>query len=589
MRVDLAKSDMQLFHGIPASPGISVGQLCFVDRTALAVDVYTVDAGSVDNEIERLRSAIAETVTGLEKTKLKLLEDGGADHLFFIDTHLMIMSDSRLFSEPAAIIKKTHINAEGALRQTLQSYREFFEGIDDPYLSERINDVEVVVEKILRTMTGRLYAPISTKAENTIIVAHHLTPSDILQIDKNLVVGIITEDGSRTSHTVILARALQIPLLAGVENIFNLMYEGSSAILDGIEGVLTVNPDNNAFKDYLHRKDRYESFEREILEVASLPSVTPDGYYVKLRGNVEASFESPLLLRYGGEGVGLYRTEILFMNRSDMPDEQEQYLAYSAMQKAVAPHSLTIRTLDAGGDKLLDAILCSDEDNPAMGMRAIRLALSMPDEFKKQLRAILRTAADGDVRILFPMISGLEELRSAKLLLAEAAEELRLAGIAFNQKMKIGIMIEVPSAVIISDLLAKEVDFFSVGTNDLIQYSIAIDRSNEQLAFMYQPLHPAILRSLCTIVDSAHTAGIPACICGEMAGDPLFLPVLLGLGFDELSMSSLSIPRVKKILRSITREQALIITEKCLTFSTAAEIESFLKNQLVNLVGEGCL
>jgi phosphotransferase system enzyme I (PtsI) len=307
---------------------------------------------------------------------------------------------------------------------------------------------------------------------------------------------------------------------------------------------------------------------------------------MSLKGNVELPEDGASVLNHGGAGIGLYRTEILFMNRREMPDEEEQFREYAAMQQAIAPHPLTIRTLDAGGDKLLEGITHLTEQNPALGMRAIRLSLNMPDEFKKQLRAVLRISALGKVRIMFPMISGLDELRRAKALLKECMSELSVAGIYFDKTIKVGIMIEIPSAVTMADLLAQEADFFSIGTNDLIQYTLAIDRSNEQLSDLYQPLHPAVLRSLLRVVEVAHGAGIDACICGEMAGDPLYLPILLGLGFDELSMSAASIPRVKQILRRCTRKQASDIASACLAFATAEEVEIYLTREITSHFAE---
>lgn len=577
---------MRTFSGIAASPGIVVGRLCVIDRRRAAVSEYEVPPEAVSFEVSRLHAAIIATRADLESLKSRLAATTGEDHLFFIETHLLILADERLVSETVAIIETGLINAEGALRRTMHRYQEVFSSIDDPYLRERISDVETVIERVLRSMTGEAHAEMPLHAGKTIIAAHDITPGDILQLDRTNVIGIATEIGGRTSHTSILARAFEMPYAAGVDGIADPLFDGLPVIVDGLNGLVIINPDSQTFQEHLKRKQHYEYIEFELLKTACLPAVTMDGHPMQLKGNVELPEEGASVLKHGGSGVGLYRTEMLFMNRTTLPDEEEQYKIYRAMQMAIAPHPLTIRTLDAGGDKLLEVMPHDCEQNPALGMRAVRLSLSMPDEFKKQLRAILRISPDGPVRIMFPMISGMEELGQAKSLLEQAKLELAAEGTAFDKAIKIGVMIEIPSAVILGDMLSKEVDFFSVGTNDLIQYSLAIDRSNERLAHMYQPLHPAVLRSLRQIVRDAHTAGIEACLCGEMAGDPLYLPVLLGLGYDELSMSAASLPRVKQILRRITQERAVRIAEGCFAFKTAAEVEMYLKREITLDVAE---
>jgi phosphoenolpyruvate-protein phosphotransferase (PTS system enzyme I) len=341
-----------------------------------------------------------------------------------------------------------------------------------------------------------------------------------------------------------------------------------------------INPGQETFRDYLQRKQHYEYLERELLKLKDLPAVTTDGHRMQLKGNVEFSEEIPSLKGHGGEGIGLYRTEMLFFNRAELPGEEEQFAAYAAVVREMAPQPVTIRTLDVGGDKFISDLNLADELNPALGLRAIRLSLRQPETFKPQLKAILRASALGKVRIFFPMVSGVAEIRAVKALLEEAKGELRSAGLPFDEGIEIGIMIEIPSAVIIADLLAREVDFFSVGTNDLIQYSLAIDRTNEHLTHLYEPLHPAVLRSLKMVVDAAHAAGIDACMCGEMAGEPDYLPILLGLGFDELSMNAISILRVKKILRRCSKKEAEQLVARALTFPTAQEVDAFLKGEI---------
>jgi phosphotransferase system enzyme I (PtsI) len=577
---------MRDFTGIAASPGIVVGRLKVVDRQRLSVTEYQIHPKGVAAEIARLKSAIAATRAGLESLKTDLEGTTGDEHLFILDTHLLILADERLFVETASIIESLLINAEGALQRTLQKYRSSFAAIEDVYLRERINDVETVVEKILRTMTGETHEIIVPDNGLTIVAAHDLSPADILQMDRTQIIGLVTEVGGRTSHASILARAFELPAVTGVEGITTLALDGSPVIVDGVSGRVVVNPDRETFLDSLQRKRRYEYIEFELSKLRDLPAMTLDGYRMQLRGNVEIPEEGLSVLSHGGTGIGLYRTEMLFMNRREMPEEEEQFRVYAAVQQTVAPHPLTIRTLDAGGDKLLEGVPHCTEQNPALGMRAIRLSLSMAGEFKKQLRAILRVSALGTVRVMFPMISGLDELRRSKELLEECKAELSADGIPFDSRIQVGIMIEIPSAVTMADLLAPEADFFSIGTNDLIQYTLAIDRSNEHLSELYQPLHPAVLRSLRRVVEAARTAGIEACICGEMAGDPLYLPILLGLGFDELSMGSASIPRVKQILRRCTREQAVVIADTCETFSTAAEVESYLKSEITSHFAE---
>ena len=571
---------MQTFTGIAASPGIAMGRLRIIDRRRAVVSEYPISTDAACHEVARLEQALEDTRVELETLKSRLAETSGEDHLFFIETHLMILADERLVSETSELIRTGLINAEGALRRTLHRYRETFARIEDPYLRERISDVETVIERVLHCMSGEAVEPLPAQDYQMIIAAHDFSPADMLQINRTNILAIITEIGGRTSHTAILARALDLPAVMGVEGITDYLLDGVTVIVDGLSGTVVVEPDNDTFQSSLRRKQHYEYIEYELLKTAVLPAVTLDGHEMYLRGNVEIAEEGASVLGHGGSGVGLYRTEMLFMNRPLMPDEEEQLAIYRAMQQAIAPYPLTIRTLDAGGDKLLEGMDQAAEVNPALGMRAIRLSLSMPDEFKKQLRAILRVSADGPVRIMFPMISGIEEVRRAKELLEEAKRELTASGARFDCTIKVGVMIEIPAAVTLADLLAREVDFFSVGTNDLIQYTLAIDRSNEQLSYMYQPLHPAVLRSLRRIIQAAHGAGISACLCGEMAGDPLYLPVLLGLGFDGLSMGAGSLLRVKQILRRCTMARAAQIAEGCFAFGTAAEVEIYLKSQI---------
>ncbi len=584
--MDSAKTDNRELRAIGASPGIAIGPARITDRSRVAVTETEILPAEIPAEVERFNNALAAAQEELRAIKEELAAKRGEEHLYVLDTHLLILQDSMLTRETVGFIETERINAEAALQRTLRKFQEFFAGIGDEYLRERSVDVETVVERVLRCMVGKRHEPLSSLDGKSVIVAHDLSPADVLQIDKSKVIGFVTDLGGKTSHSAILARALEIPAVVGLERVTAEVGEGDVLVIDGLTGVVVINPDEATFRDYLRRKQHYEYLEQELLKLKDLPAETTDGHRMLLKGNVEFPEEIPSLKGHGGEGIGLYRTEMLFFNRRELPGEEEQFAAYAAVVAEMAPHPVTIRTLDVGGDKFVPNLNLADELNPALGLRAIRLSLRQPETFTPQLRAILRVSALGKVRIFFPMISGVAEIRAVKALLEEAKQELRAEGTPFDERIEIGIMIEIPSAVIVADLLAREVDFFSVGTNDLIQYSLAIDRTNEHLTHLYEPLHPAVLRSLKMVVDAAHAAGIDACMCGEMAGEPEYLPILLGLGFDELSMNAISLLRVKKILRRCSRTEAEKLVARAMTFPTAQEVESFLKGEIAAYYSE---
>ena len=575
-----AKTDNRDLQGIGASHGIAIGRARVADRSRVVVLEREIGPDEVSDEVARFKAALEAAGEELRGVKQHLAEERGPEHLYVIDTHLLILQDRMLTRETVDAIEGGRLNAEAALQRTLQKFKEFFAGIEDEYLRERGSDVETVIERVLRCMVGQEQVPVNYGEGKAIIVAHDLSPADVLMIDKEKVIGFITDLGGKTSHSAILSRALDIPAVVGLERITAEVADGDVLIIDGATGTVVINPDEELFRDYLRRKQHYEYLERELLKLRDLPAETTDGCRIVLKGNVEFPEEIPSLKGHGAEGIGLYRTEMLFFNRDELPSEEEQFAAYAAIIREMAPLPVTIRTLDVGGDKFVPELNLADELNPALGLRAIRLSLRQPETFKPQLRAILRASALGKVRIFFPMVSGVAEIRAVKALLEEAKEELRREGKSFDDGIDIGIMIEIPSAVIIADLLAREVDFFSVGTNDLIQYSLAIDRTNEHLSHLYEPLHPAVLRSLKIVVDAAHAAGIDASMCGEMAGEAVYLPILLGLGFDELSMNATSLLRVKKILRRCSKKETEKLVDHALTFATAQEVESFLQSEI---------
>lgn len=575
-----AKSNNLILNGIGASPGIAIGIARITDRSRVAVVEQEIDPADKPAELDRFRQAVDRVREELQSLKAQLEEEKGPEHLYVLDTHLMILDDAMLAEQTLAHIESDCINAEWALKKTLVRYREFFDGIEDEYLRERASDVEIVGERILRQMAGLYQEPIHGFDGKVIVIAHDLSPADVLQIDKGRVIGFVTDLGGKTSHSAILARAIEIPAVVGLETATVSIKSGDSLIIDGAMGTVVINPDDGTFREYLQRKQYYEYCERELAKLKELPAVTLDGHRILLKGNVEFVEEVPSLVGHGGEGVGLYRTEMLFLNRPALPDEEEQFAAYVAMVKAVAPAPVSIRSLDVGGDKFVPDLNLDDELNPAMGLRAIRLSLRNVETFRPQIRAILRASSYGQVRIFFPMISGVAEIREVKRIIRAVMQELREEGIPFDENIRLGVMIEVPSAVLTADQLAEEVDFFSIGTNDLIQYTLAIDRTNEHLSHLYEPLHPAILRSLKLVVDAAHAAGIDACICGEMAGEPVYLPILLGLGFDELSMSPPSIPRVKQILRRCSLVEARKLVDNALQLRTAEQVDALLRGEI---------
>ncbi|GAM08784.1 phosphoenolpyruvate-protein phosphotransferase [Geobacter sp. OR-1] len=576
----LAKNSKRQIQGVGASPGIAIGQVKITDRSRVAIHEEYLSASEVPGEVLRLIEALEQAKDEFVAVREQLAEEHGPEHLYVIDTHLMMLQDSMFKREALALIESDAINAEWALKRTILKFRDFFAAIEDDYLRERVGDIEIVGERVLRKLVGKQHESLNNVHSLSLVVAHDLSPADILQIDRQKIIGFVTDLGGKTSHSAILARSLEIPAVVGLERITSEANDGEIMIIDGSAGIVIINPDEETFREYLKRKQHYEYIDRELAKLRDLPAVTSDGYRISLKGNVEFIEEIPSLKEHGGEGIGLYRTEMLFFNREELPGEEEQFAHYAAIVREMAPKPVTIRTLDVGGDKFVPDLNLDDELNPALGLRAIRLSLRKPETFKPQLRAILRASALGKVRIFFPMISGVVEIRAVKKLLEEAKLELQSEGVPYDRNIEIGIMIEIPSAVIIADLLAQEVDFFSVGTNDLIQYSLAIDRTNEHLANLYEPLHPAVLRSLKMVVDAAHAAGIDACMCGEMAGESQYLPILLGLGFDELSMNSISIPRVKEILRRCSLAEAEQLVTKALTFRTAEEIDGFLKSEI---------
>lgn len=569
--------------GIGSSPGIAIGESFLLHRDRKVVVPRSIHSDEVADEVASFQRALELSRVQLNEIKQGVTDKRLVDHLYIIDTHLMILEDEMLVKDTIDLIESELVNAEAALHRTIKKFQKVFAEIEDDYLRERLGDIESIGERVLYNLTGESRQSLTDIDQKVVVIAHDLSPADTLQIDREKIIGFVTDVGGRTSHTSILARSLGVPAVVGLETATALVPGGIPVIMDGTNGTLILNPSEMTFREYLRKKQDYEYQERALLSYKELPAITRDGFRVSLQSNIELPMEISLALSQGTEGVGLMRSEFLFMGRSAPPDEDEQFSAYLEVVERMKSQPVTIRTLDVGGDKFVPDINLSDEMNPAMGLRGIRFSLNEKQMLNVQLRAILRASAHGPVRVMFPMITGVAELRECLLRLDVAKNELRQEAVPFNEEMPVGIMIETPSAALIADQLAKEVDFFSIGTNDLIQYCLAVDRANEHIAYLYEPLHPAVLRALAMICKAAKENNIAVSMCGEMAGDSLYTLILLGLGISELSMNPAAIPRVKRILRQVDRVAGEEIINELLDLPTALEITQRLEKRMASL------
>jgi phosphotransferase system enzyme I (PtsI) len=576
---------MKVLRGIAASGGIAMGKGYFLSRALPS----SVQSGIPREKVEEETAAFLRAV-GRSKEQIRLIRDGvkdhSSEHYQILSVHLALLEDSMLVDQTVRMIRENQFKADWAFNKVLNSLLETFHRIEDQYLRERGHDLRQIGHRVLENLAGRPVDSIASIREPVVVVAHDLSPADTAQILKSPVLGFATDVGSKTSHTAITARSLGIPAVVGLERLTEEYAEPDEIILDGEEGIVILRPTAEAVREYTEKRKAYLLRIRELARFARLPAVTRDGRTLRLHANIEFPEEAEAAQRSGAEGVGLYRTEFLYLNRKDLPSEEEHYQTYRRVAEKFARHPVTIRTMDLGGDKFASQMELAEEMNPAMGLRAIRFCLREKEIFKQQIRAILRASAHGTVRMMFPMISGVGELRLALAVVEEAKAELRKRRAAFDKEIPVGIMVEIPSAAMVADLLAREVDFFSIGTNDLIQYSLAIDRVNEHVSYLYEPLHPAILRMIRRIVDGAHDARIPVSMCGEMAGEPFFAYVLLGLGLDELSMNATSIPRVKRILRKSVAYEAKEFIGGLLLHTTASEIVKVLRKKLEDIFPE---
>ena len=574
-----------LLTGIGASPGIIIGKAMLVDRGRPDFShVRLSSEEDIEQQIGFFYKAIEESKGQLERAKQEVRKKNVPEGEYIIDTHLLILQDKVLLNSVVSRIRDEKVDAAWAVGLVMAEFKKNIAEISDDYMQERTSDIDYIEHRILRNLAGKNVEVVIRTSESTIIVANDLSPADTAGLDVKTVLGFVTDCGGKTSHTAIMARALKIPAVVALNDASRTVNNGDLIIVDGTNGAVIVNPDAQTLLKYRQQKGKYEEFERSLLRYKTLPSVSIDGFRVKLLANIEIAEELDSVQHYGADGIGLFRTEFLYLNKQTLPSEDELFQIFRRAAEQLAPRPVTVRTIDIGGDKFMSQIDVAEEMNPAMGLRAIRFCLKEIPIFRTQLRAILRASAFGKVKIMFPMISCVEEMWRVKEILADVMAELSREKKAYDPHIEIGSMIEVPSSGIIADLLAREVHFFSIGTNDLIQYLIAIDRVNEHVSYLYEPLHPAVLRLLRRIIDAAHAQGIPVAMCGEMAGEPLYLPILLGLGIDELSMTPIALLEVKKILRSMDYRQCAQIVDKLFTFSTADEIRAYVTRETAGLL-----
>ncbi|WP_097017347.1 phosphoenolpyruvate--protein phosphotransferase [Orenia metallireducens] len=561
--------------GTAASPGIAIGKVLILEEENLDYQKKTIE--DVEGEKARLHDALESSKEQLQVIKDKVEREMGNDKAEIFQAHLLVLADPELISAVENKIENEKINAEAALDATVEQFATLFANMDNDYMKERASDIRDVGSRILKNLLGIDSVNLAALDDEVVLIADDLTPSDTAQVNKDKVLGFATKIGGRTSHTAIMARSLELPAVVGVSEILDIVENGDQIIVDGVDGNIIINPSDDQLASYNNKAKEYEQRKARLAELKDLAGETKDGHRVELVANIGTPKDVKGALTNGAEGIGLFRSEFLYMDRDSFPTEEEQFEAYKEVaEKMEGP--VVIRTLDIGGDKELSYLDLPEEMNPFLGYRAIRICLDRTDIFKTQLRAILRASAYGEVKIMYPMISALEQLRASNEILEEVKVELKSENIDFNENLEVGMMIEIPAAAMIADILAKETDFFSIGTNDLIQYTTATDRMNENISHLYQPFHPALLRLIKRVVEAAHAEGNWAGMCGEMAGDKRLAPYLLGVGLDEFSMSAVSIPEVKDQIRNMTLEEAKEIAQKALTFSTAEEVEAFLSN-----------
>ncbi|MDR1194989.1 MAG: phosphoenolpyruvate--protein phosphotransferase [Endomicrobium sp.] len=575
--MSLSKKNI-ILKGVAASPGIAIGKVFLLEDDEYCLIHKEIPKNARAAELKRLDEAIEKTRAELKTTYQKINSVLGENYAKIADVHIMILDDPVMKKDVVKMVDDG-VNAEYAVFKVLDKIIRSFDAIEDDYFRERKQDIQDVTKKILGNLLGKEKKPLSKIDKESIVVSHNLTPADTVAIRENFVKAFATDIGGKTSHTAIVAQSLEIPAVVGLRSISANALSGSVIIVDGNQGIVILNPTEETIANYKRELDIQSAKSKELAKLKDMPAETVDKHTVQLLANIDNADEVKSVINNGASGIGLYRSEFMFFNRSAMPSEEEHYQSYMKVSKMMMPYGVIVRSIDLGGDKLtnLGFLSMEREQNPFMGLRAIRLCLKYPEIFIDQLRGILRASSEGKIRLMYPMISGVEELREANKILEKVKKNLRSENIKFDENIEVGAMIEVPSAAIIADVLAKELDFISIGTNDLIQYTLAVDRVNENVTHLYDPSHPAILRLIKRIIDAGHEAGIDVGMCGEMAGDPYYTMLLLGMGLDEFSVSPAQIPKIKKIIRSVSYEESKMAAEQILKCEDKESISKIMK------------
>jgi len=575
-----------ILSGIPASPGIAIGEVHLLDRELMQIEEEKLKPEEVEHEIQRFKKALNDTKEELLKIREKVKKSMESAQVKIFDAQILILDDEVMNQKVIKEISESMTNAEFVYKKTVGNTIKAISASENQYIRERVYDIEAVSNRLLYMLLGIKHLTTASLRSPVILLARSLSPGDVVHMRKDKVLGFATDSGGGTSHVALLAKALGIPAVLGLKDAFSQAQEKQTLILDGDKGVIILSPDEQTLKEYESKRRDIIERKKKLLELKTLPSETLDHRRIQLQANIELPEDVDSALEYGAEGIGVYRTEYLYLTESAFPSEEEQYKAYRKVLEKMRPNPVVIRTYDLGGDKFRHELGESYEANPFLGWRAIRACLDLPQIFKTQLRAMLRASERGNLKIMFPMISGVEELKKAKEIFHEVKEELKSKRVGFDENVELGIMIEIPSACLVADSLAQECDFFSIGTNDLIQYSLAVDRGNERVANLYEAFHPAVLKLIKQTIDSAHRNKIWVGLCGEMAANPFATLLLLGMGIDELSTSPMAIPQIKKIIRSITFQGAKTIADQILDLTRIEEIKRALMEDYKGRFGQ---